>query len=104
MNGCCGDPTSEFDAASRGAVRHARRLRELAGWVAPGAALAIMPKCPACIAVYLALATGVGVSMTAAAHIRFGLIAVCVAALAFVAARRFARFAGSSHMLLNRGN
>jgi Flp pilus assembly protein TadB len=104
MNGCCGNSTSEPDTASRGAVEHARRLRDLAGWIAPGAALAMVPKCPACIAAYIALATGVGVSMTAAAYIRFALISVCVAALAFVAARRFTRVTQSSHPLLNRAN
>jgi Flp pilus assembly protein TadB len=105
MNGCCENSTSDLTTASRaGADGHARRLRELAGWIVPGAALAILPKCPACIAAYLALATGVGVSMTTAAHIRIALIAICVAALAFVGARRFARFAGSPQALVSRGS
>ena len=50
------------------------RVGELAGWVGSAAGLALMPKCPACIAAYLALGTGVGISMTAAAHLRTALI------------------------------
>ena len=46
------------------------RLGELAGWVGSAAGLAMVPKCPACIAAYLALGTGLGISMSAAAHLR----------------------------------
>src|SRR5215469_12775160 len=46
------------------------RLGELAGWVGSAAGLALMPKCPACVAAYLALGTGVGISLSAAAHLR----------------------------------
>jgi Flp pilus assembly protein TadB len=99
MNECC--PES---APSSEAPPPVSRLHELARWIAPGAALAIVPKCPACIAAYIALATGVGVSMTTAAHIRIALIAVCVSALAFAAARRLTRFAGSMHVVPNRSN
>ena len=49
-------------------------LGRLAGWVGSAAGLALMPKCPACIAAYLALGTGVGISITAAAHLRTALI------------------------------
>jgi hypothetical protein len=46
------------------------RLGGLAGWVGSAAALALMPKCPACIAAYLALGTGVGISLSAAEQVR----------------------------------
>jgi len=50
------------------------RLAGLAGWLGSAAGLALMPKCPACIAAYLALGTGVGISISAAAHLRTALI------------------------------
>ena len=65
---------------------------EVAGWVVPGATLALLPKCPACVAGYVALASGVGVSFSTAAYIRTALVVACVFVLVFVAARRGARW------------
>lgn len=60
----------------------------------PAAAFALMPKCPACVAVYAALGTGMGISLTTAAHIRPAMAAVSVALLALVAGGfAWARFA-----------
>ena len=58
-----------------------RRLGGLAGWVGSAAGLALMPKCPACIAAYLALGTGVGISISAAAHLRTAFTFACIALL-----------------------
>ena len=65
-----------------------QRGAEVVGWVVPGAALALLPKCPACVAAYLALLTGVGVSMSAAAYLRTTLLVACVSSLIYLAARR----------------
>ena len=58
-----------------------------AGTVAPAAVLILLPKCPACIAAWLAVAAGVGVSVSTAAALRGLIVAACVACLAWVAAR-----------------
>ncbi|MBI2422541.1 MAG: hypothetical protein HYV27_06910 [Candidatus Hydrogenedentes bacterium] len=70
----------------------ARRCAQGAGWVAPGAVLALMPKCPACVAAYIALATGIGLSLDNAALLRSFLLLVCVASLCGLAAWRLRRY------------
>jgi hypothetical protein len=65
--------------------------REAGRWIAPGVGLALIPKCPACVAAYVAAATGVGISMPVAAGLRTGLLILCVSALGFVAVRAGAR-------------
>jgi hypothetical protein len=69
------------------ASRWRRRGIETAGWIVPGTALALLPKCPACVAGYVAVATGLGISITAAAYLRWTLVALCVGVLLFAAAR-----------------
>src|SRR4030095_370855 len=61
---------------------------EIAGWIGPGAAFALLPKCPACVAAYVALITGVGISVSAAAYLRTAMMIACGTALLYVAARR----------------
>ena len=73
---------------SRSCCQVARRSGEIAGWVVPSATLALLPKCPICVAGYIALLTGVGVSMTTAAYVRWALLIASIAILSIMAARR----------------
>ena len=82
--------TRAGDNAPRPASR-SRRGGEIAGWIVPSATLALLPKCPACVATYVALATGLGISLPTATHLRTMLVVLCVASLVFIGARRVRR-------------
>jgi len=64
-----------------------RRSLDLSAKFIPVAILAVLPKCPACLAAYVALGTGIGLSLTAATYIRLSLIVVCLATLIFLVAK-----------------
>ena len=64
---------------------------EIAGWIIPGATLVLMPKCPICVAAYVALFTGVDISVAGAYSLRAALIVLCAAALLGLGIRRLGR-------------
>jgi hypothetical protein len=47
--------------------------------------LALTPKCPACVVAYVAVFTGLGMSLTVAAYLRTGAVTLAVIALAWLA-------------------
>jgi hypothetical protein len=69
-----------------------RRTRGAAAWALPSVALALVPKCPMCMAAYLAIGGGLGVSLSTAAHLRTTLVWLCWGALLLLAARMVMRF------------
>ena len=87
---CCQGPTRSCDNARQPASR-SHRGREIAGWIIPSVTLALLPKCPACIVAYLALLTGIGISVSAATCVRMTLLVLCVTSLVFVSVTRLRR-------------
>jgi len=65
-----------------------RRVRGVVGWILPGALLALMPKCPMCLAAYVALGTGFTMSGSSAHILLLALIVLCIGTLALCAVRR----------------
>ena len=75
-----------------GKKRLARRTGGAASWALPGMALALVPKCPMCIAAYLAIGGGLGVSLSTATQLRTALVWLCWSILALLTARLVMRF------------
>ncbi len=91
---CC-QTEMRADANVRRPASRPNRVSELAGWIAPSAALALLPKCPMCVAAYVTLVTGVGISLPTAKFLQAVLLALCVGSLVLIATRRLRRvFAG----------
>ena len=106
MNQCCcceivvSDPRPKaFAAQSRGGrsqphwLSVPRRCLDTASWLVPAAILVLAPKCPMCLAAYLAVWTGVGFSLPTAANLRLSLLILCLATLLCLAVRYLSRLA-----------
>ncbi len=89
---CCHSATRGRDNAPR-PESHWRRGVEIAGWIIPSAVLVLLPKCPACVVMYVALFSGVAVSLASASVLRTSLLILCVAALFCLTLKRLCRLA-----------
>lgn len=93
MNTCCprGATASWPRTTSRAFSATWRVVHEVFTWALPTAALALVPKCPACVAAYAALFTGLSLSLTAAVYARWAIIALSVALLVYLIMSRVRR-------------
>jgi hypothetical protein len=70
-----------------------RRSGEVAAWAIPATILALMPKCPVCLAAYVAVWTGIGLTLSTASYLRTVLLAACAVSLLFLVAKYVRRVA-----------
>lgn len=64
-----------------------QRCASLAGWILPGALLALLPKCPACLAAYIAIGTGVSLTTSTIGYLQVWLVGACVSFWTLLLAR-----------------
>ncbi|MEK7952298.1 hypothetical protein [Luteolibacter soli] len=57
------------------------KSRSLAGWLLPGGLLVLMPKCPFCLAGYVTIFTGAGLSLAVARGLQATVIACFIISL-----------------------
>lgn len=85
MNACCNSTDC------RNSKTWTSRVRGFLAWSFPSAMLALVPKCPACLAAYVALWTGLGLSLTTATYLRWVILVICIASLLFLTVKRLCR-------------
>jgi hypothetical protein len=86
---CCeSDVKTTAGEGNEVTVVRTRRWRAIAGWILPAGGLMLLPKCPACLAAYIAIVSGVGISVSAASYLRTFFLTVCIASITCFATRR----------------
>ena len=62
-----------------------QRPAKVASFLLSSITLILMPKCPVCVATYVAFFTGLGLTTEAAGQVRMALMVICISVLAFLA-------------------
>ena len=88
---CCVGGTGERTASSPSASPWLRG-RTVGKMLVSGVAFMLVPKCPACLAAYIALVSGIGISMTAAVYLRSSMLLLSASAILFLALQALCRF------------
>ena len=80
---CChGRPTSGRPVETESPRQ---RPAKVASFLLSSITLILMPKCPVCVATYVALFTGLSLSTEVAGQVRMALMVICASVLAFLA-------------------
>ena len=88
---CC-QTQPRANGSTRLAMPRFQRASRNFGWILPSAVLTLLPKCPACMAAYVALGSGF-VMTTSSAHLLLrSVTALCIAALAICLVRPVLKF------------
>ena len=66
-----------------------RRAWRSIQWLFPAGLLVLMPKCPLCVAAYVALFTGIGVSVSTARWIQILMLGFCLLSLGYLVVKRW---------------
>jgi hypothetical protein len=77
-----------MDKAHLLVVRH---CPEVVSSVLPAVILVLLPKCPVCIAAYIAMVTGIGLSLPVTSHLRTLLVVLCATSLIYFVVRQIQR-------------
>jgi hypothetical protein len=64
-------------------------------WLFPATLLVLMPKCPLCVAAYVALFTGIGITVSTARWIQILMLMFCLTSLAYLIVRHCRRRVGA---------
>jgi hypothetical protein len=68
-----------------------RHCPQVVSSVLPTVILVLLPKCPICIVAYIAMVTGIGLSLPVTAHLRTLLVVLCATSLIYFVARQIHR-------------
>lgn len=80
------------DENKEGKKKTVRRSKDYIKMAVSAFVFVLIPKCPVCLAGYIALGTGLGISLTTATYIRFGLIIACVLSLLYFVFKQISRY------------
>lgn len=88
----CNTETKPPAENKEGKKKTTRRSRDVIKMAISAGVFVLIPKCPVCLAGYIALATGVGISLTTATYMRFGLIIACILSLLYFALKHTSKY------------